>query len=295
LIFVHKTTGCKDTLLVKVYCTTIAYRVETIYVAQKDTVCLDINELIGNVKNVKNVCINNAGEHAKFTIIPGTRCITCEGIEAGGVDEACFVIEDDNGMKDTTVFRITVIERADVPVPPVAVADAITTIVNTTVNINVLANDQMKNKLQTIVINAQPANGKAIVLANNTIQYTPNSTYCDSKGGDTFTYTVTDEKGQKSTATVTVKVTCKDVKVYNGFSPNNDGVNDFFFIEGLEGKPNNTVNVYNRWGNQVFSTEDYKNNWNGTFNNSNLPEGTYFYIVKDGEGTVLSGYVQIQR
>ena len=102
-------------------------------------------------------------------------------------------------------------------------------------------------------------------------------------------------RGGCDTTTVDVTVACDKIKIYNGFSPNGDGNNDVFVIEGIEKYQNNTVTVYNRWGNQVMLTKGYKNDWNGKWNGVDLPDGTYFYVFEDGEGNKTTGYVQIQR
>src|SRR5690606_36863729 len=96
--------------------------------------------------------------------------------------------------------------------------------------------------------------------------------------------------------------------VYNGLSPNGDGRNDFFYIKGIELYPDNTVEIYNRWGVKVFETNGYDNNASrfdgyshgrATFNNNELlPVGTYFYIIKYKEGNSmrdLSGYLYINQ
>ncbi|MFT7606222.1 MAG: gliding motility-associated-like protein, partial [Saprospiraceae bacterium] len=82
---------------------------------------------------------------------------------------------------------------------------------------------------------------------------------------------------------------------YTGFSPNGDGVNDFFYIEGIEAFPDSKLNIFNRWGNEVYNKEGYLNDWGGTWKNKLLPDGTYFYVLTDGNGHSYSGYVQIHR
>ena len=74
-----------------------------------------------------------------------------------------------------------------------------------------------------------------------------------------------------------------DVIVPGGFSPNNDGFDDAWIIK----RPFGTkiaVHVFNRWGNEVYSSPDYKNDWRGkgvsNFMGEDLVEGTYFYIVE---------------
>jgi len=81
------------------------------------------------------------------------------------------------------------------------------------------------------------------------------------------------------------------VAIYNEFSPNGDGVNDTFVIECIDNFPNNTLKVYNRWGNLVYSTKNYNNTWTGvsdgraTFNrDEKLPEGTYYFVLDLGDG-----------
>lgn len=80
--------------------------------------------------------------------------------------------------------------------------------------------------------------------------------------------------------------------VYNEFSPNGDGVNDYFKIDCISRYPNNTLQVYNRWGNIVFQTRSYKNDWDGTPNGramvqpeDQLPVGTYYYVLDLGDGS----------
>jgi gliding motility-associated-like protein len=60
---------------------------------------------------------------------------------------------------------------------------------------------------------------------------------------------------------------CKDnLIIPQGVTPNGDGVNDFFVINGIELYPNNVLRIYNRWGTLVFDANKYENNWNGQTN-----------------------------
>jgi gliding motility-associated-like protein len=79
-------------------------------------------------------------------------------------------------------------------------------------------------------------------------------------------------------------------------TPNNDGLNDFFNIPGTEGQGPIDIVIFNRWGNQVYSTDDYQNDWQGKDDrNRELPADTYFYIVTLQTGRILKGYVVIKR
>jgi gliding motility-associated-like protein len=92
--------------------------------------------------------------------------------------------------------------------------------------------------------------------------------------------------------------------IFNEFTPNGDGSNEFFFIVCAENYPNNKLEIFNRYGNLVYKTRGYKNDWkgvanvNGTFNDNVLPTGTYYYIFETGDNTVnqaKSGWLYIMR
>ncbi|MBP6639274.1 MAG: DUF2341 domain-containing protein [Bacteroidia bacterium] len=81
-----------------------------------------------------------------------------------------------------------------------------------------------------------------------------------------------------------------------GFSPNGDGINDFFYIADITSFPDNDLVIFNRWGSLVYSKSPYDNSFNGIGNNGyDLPDGTYFYILKLGNGQEFSDYIIINR
>ena len=90
--------------------------------------------------------------------------------------------------------------------------------------------------------------------------------------------------------------------VPQGFSPDGDTKNDVWVIKGLPIGIDNTVTVFNRWGNKVYEKINYDNSWNGfpnvggTLGNEKLPHGTYYYIIefKTGDIKPLNGFVIIQ-
>ncbi len=90
----------------------------------------------------------------------------------------------------------------------------------------------------------------------------------------------------------------KSFKVPNAFTPNGDGFNDTWNIEGLETYRNSVMNVYNRWGQLVYSNHgSYTEAWDGRRNGKDLPIGTYYYVItlnQDGKENV-SGDVTIVR
>ncbi|MBD0825409.1 DUF7507 domain-containing protein [Aestuariibaculum marinum] len=100
-----------------------------------------------------------------------------------------------------------------------------------------------------------------------------------------------------------------DFEIFNGISPDGDGLNDFFRIEGIDNYPNNNLQIYNRWGVLVYETNGYGINgkvFTGISEgratirkNEELPTGTYFYILtrllSNDDPLVNKGYLYIKR
>jgi len=87
-----------------------------------------------------------------------------------------------------------------------------------------------------------------------------------------------------------------------GYSPNGDGINDLFVIVGINYYPENTIIIFNRWGDKVFEASPYQNTWDGTstigirMGGNELPIGTYFYLLDLGNSTdVIKGTIYLNR
>ena len=93
------------------------------------------------------------------------------------------------------------------------------------------------------------------------------------------------------------------IDIPEAFSPDGDGVNDTFIIQGIEYFNDNQIIIFNRWGSQVFTMSPYDNTWDGTsqnnlnINGDQLPTGTYFYILdtKTDKYGVIKGYIYLKR
>jgi len=111
-----------------------------------------------------------------------------------------------------------------------------------------------------------------------------------------YSVTVTDANGCTSYANIEL-TEALPLEMPTGITPNGDGKNDFFIIRGLEVYPENEIIVFNRWGNIVFSQNNYQNDWEGLTESGNqLPEGTYFVILKVASHDIeLKGYIDIRR
>ncbi|WP_299603266.1 gliding motility-associated C-terminal domain-containing protein [uncultured Aquimarina sp.] len=95
-----------------------------------------------------------------------------------------------------------------------------------------------------------------------------------------------------------------DLEVFTAVSPNGDGYNDTFRIQGLSQFPNNQVSIYNRWGVLVFQKKAYHENQNfagisegraTVSKESKLPEGTYYYVLTIEGAKDRAGYLYINR
>ncbi|MCO4822260.1 MAG: gliding motility-associated C-terminal domain-containing protein, partial [Flavobacteriaceae bacterium] len=91
--------------------------------------------------------------------------------------------------------------------------------------------------------------------------------------------------------------------VFNEFSPNGDGVNDFLIINCIDSYPDNKLEIYNRWGSMVYEQRSYANDFNGISRgrsviekDKELPVGTYYYVLNLGNGSEPKvGWLYINR
>ncbi|MEM9327132.1 MAG: PKD domain-containing protein [Bacteroidota bacterium] len=130
-------------------------------------------------------------------------------------------------------------------------------------------------------------------LDNSSIQ-SPRATPTETT---TYTVRVIDELGCQGQDTVTVNVKEDFVLVANNvFTPDGNGQNDTWIIQNVETFGNANVRIFDRYGTVVFQETDYQNDWNGTFGNDILPDGTYFYLITFSNAPVeYKGSVTIIR
>ena len=123
------------------------------------------------------------------------------------------------------------------------------------------------------------------------LSYTPEK---DFLGKDIATMMVTDKFGNQTSVTVNITVTTDALIVHNAISPNDDGFNDNFVVDGLENFPKHSVAVYDQNGTELMKTQNYKNDWKATYKSKQVLDGTYYYVVEAGDDT-YTGYIQVQR
>jgi gliding motility-associated-like protein len=81
----------------------------------------------------------------------------------------------------------------------------------------------------------------------------------------------------------------------NTFSPNGDGSNDNFIPVKQVNIKNPELRVYNRWGNELFHTDDFSKGWTGTHNGLNCPDGTYYWTAEYNGSGKANGFVMLVR
>lgn len=173
--------------------------------------------------------------------------------------------------------------------------------------------------IQTIVVSQTPVlelGPNKVVLENGQITLTPQTaqgnnlqylwsppTYLNSntdaepistpKTDITYQLKLTGDGNCSATDSITIKVLLAPL-IPNAFSPNGDGINDTWKIQYLESYPGATIDVFNRYGQKVFSSLGYQTEWNGNYNGRPLPVGVYYYIINPKNGRpIFSGSVTI--
>ena len=113
----------------------------------------------------------------------------------------------------------------------------------------------------------------------------------------TYTFHVQSNAGcGESQSSVYVRV-YKKLTIVNTFTPNGDGVNDYWSIKNIDDYPKSIIDIFNRYGQRVFESRGYPKPWDGTYNGQDLPPGTYYYLLDLNEDDLpkQSGWVFIKR
>uniref|UniRef100_UPI0013D9A6DF DUF7507 domain-containing protein n=1 Tax=Sphingobacterium luzhongxinii TaxID=2654181 RepID=UPI0013D9A6DF len=175
-------------------------------------------------------------------------------------------------------YSITVANKGQYELKNVQVRDPLTglneTIATLGIGETVSFNQEKKSRTSYTVVRSDFDNGKIVNVVT--------ATATDLKGGTV-----------SGSAERTVTVVPMPLFIPNVYTPNGDEVNDTFEIVGIEAFDRTEVTILNRWGNEVYRNDNYRNEWSG----HGLNEGTYFYIIKTIKGTkedIYKGHVLIK-
>ena len=93
-----------------------------------------------------------------------------------------------------------------------------------------------------------------------------------------------------------VKITVHDLVIPTLITPNNDGKNEYFLVRGIQSQGKTELVIFDRRGKQVYINRNYDNKWNGIdYNGNPLPDDTYFFLLKSGNGKSRTGFIVIRQ
>lgn len=207
-----------------------------------------------------------------------------------------LTVTDINGCESQVDINVGFIDLSSLN----ANNDSTSAFPNTPTSINAYINDT--GDINTITIITPPVNGMATYNGNGMFTYTSNNGFM---GIDSLVYEICDAICPDACERATIYFWINDkspVDVPNGFTPNGDGHNDYFVILNLEQYPENELLIYNRWGDPVYQAAPYNNDWDGSTANDKLTlrgnkvvDGTYFFVLKLGEGyEPINGFVELR-
>jgi gliding motility-associated-like protein/uncharacterized repeat protein (TIGR01451 family) len=232
------------------------------------------------------------GQDSAGTKLKDEAEVTVNGIQSPAIEvtKEALLLSDQASLGELVTYRITVKNTGNITLRDVRIRDPLTGL----------------DRLIGILI----PGASEILFTEYTVTIT------DETAGriiNTATAEGTAPKGDKVTDTdsVTTNVQSCEMVIPNGFSPNGDGIQDFWRITCIEKYPDARIEVYNRWGNLVYQKNNYGNIdvhgptdawWDGystnkwTLGSDKLPSGTYFYILDLGDGSKpLNGFIFLNR
>ncbi len=239
---------------------------------------------------VKDFCLNDPSrlltEATETLSVPGAGVYSGAGITSNGVFNPAtagvgaadikYLFISNAGCKDSASQNINVIANPIIQLDPVKYA-----LSGGAITLN-----------PVVTGNTGPYLWKPSTYLDNPRSPTPRST---PKADISYHLTVSSPEGCSDTASESI-VVLNIPRIPNAFSPNGDGVNDVWEIASLSSYPGCTVDVFNRYGQQVFTSKGYTKPWDGTNKGTKLQTGVYYYIINPGNGIkTFSGHVTIIR
>ena len=271
-----------------------------------------VSDLSGPSINLSNLAVQNASCNESNGSITGVLVIGGNGDLSYTWSNGGTTLDMNNLSAGNYSLTITDTNNCIVMLDTSLISDPVPTVVAendfattehaTSVVIVIDTNDV--GDATTIQVVSGPDSGTASVDLSGNLTYIPDDGF---SGIDSLVYTICDEFCIVACDNATVYIAVEDIvpiHIPNGFSPNTDGFNDVFVIEGLDQYPDNEIIIFNRWGDEVFSAAPYLNDWVGTTTNGKLKitgdqvtEGTYYYILDLHVEEIIpfNGFVELRR
>ncbi|MEY2828839.1 MAG: hypothetical protein RIQ33_697 [Bacteroidota bacterium] len=182
--------------------------------------------------------------------------------------------------------------------PPIAVDDYLTIKNNQSNPINMLINDTTNGNLVNVQVITGPQNGTySINPVTHVITYTPNEHFV---GNDKIQYVICNPVGCDTAWIYLAIADNYPCQLSTGFSPNNDGINDFYTVGCADKYTDSRLTIFNRWGNIIYDRKGNtasSNSWDGKYNGVDLPDGTYYYIftLSNSDKNPKTGFIELIR
>ncbi len=201
-----------------------------------------------------------------------------------GQSSFLYAVTDADGDQASATVTIDVLTGIT------AINDTINSEKNQNISFNLTENDLGIEGDVFVTLLQHSQNGNSMVSESGILNYDPQF---DFTGRDSISYEVCSEENinncSKAWAIININDPVEEInegfRIPEGFSPDGDGVNDYFEIVGIDQYERVTIHIFNRWGNLIYKSDNYQNDWDGTSrkalgSSGSLPTGTYFYVVK---------------
>ncbi|MEL6356434.1 MAG: gliding motility-associated C-terminal domain-containing protein, partial [Bacteroidota bacterium] len=283
--------------------------------ADTDTVMVIANTIPADAGDDFTVCGDSSSATLMGNIPPGTEGFWTIIDGNGGTIETDANVANISNIVDNvtlgwtlTVPGIQGCENYDTDtvsvapeMPPIAVDDNLLIEGNDGVgNINVLTNDQRTGPVDVTLLGEAPFG--ELTFLNGELTFSAGIGVSGQFELDYEICSTTCLDCDQGTITVRVDAAGQQPPIYNAITPNGDGLNETLIFELLnfspEEFPNNELIIFNRWGDILFEAAPYLNDWDGrTSSGQELPEGTYYYILRLslGEGDIIRGDITVIR
>lgn len=275
---------CRDTLALKIACSEVTERSVTVIEGIRSTTCF----AAADARPPAVRLLAGAGGSAQVDAVAVGGCVGITGELAGSASAEYEVCDPANGPCRRVRLAITVLPRSSVA-PPQARHDVFAVALNGQRSVDVTANDLIAGGVTDVHV-AGDTRGAVRVDEQFRVHYTAPADWC---GEERVRYEVC-SPGGCDTSSVLFEVICDDILVFNGLTPNGDGVNDVFTVLGLDNFDTHRLSIFDRRGRAIYGTDAYANDWIGEHDGRRLPQGTYYYVLEVGRREPIGGYLQLE-
>jgi gliding motility-associated-like protein len=260
-----------------------------------------------------SVTVTLSDSPAVPTVTPFTQCdvdgATIADLDITGEADATFTVYSDETLA-TEVGSTEELTEGTYYVTQTNVAGCVSDAASLTVSFSNSDAPVLVSNAECIPIDGTLADLEEIVSANGDITWYATATSTDPLSrmttltdGTIYYATSTNDEGCESATRLAVTADFCPIVIPEIFTPNGDGINDYFAITGISAEyPNHMLEIYNRWGEPVYVGKGENPGWDGTSTEGSigsgvLPVGVYFYILyyNDGQTAPTQGKLYLSR